>query len=175
MSIRCPGWSGGIEGPIVGSLIDKFGARKLIFVGVTLAGAGFIALALVVNAWSLYLIFGLLLSMGYNTGFFHATTAATANWLIKRRSRALSFITAGGGIGGAVMVPVLALLITQFGWRGAAVIMGFGEVNEAQNHPLPANYRHPVSRFRLSFELYAVLGLATYDFLMPFPLSRSPP
>lgn len=116
---------GGIEGPVVGWLIDKFGARKIAFVGIGLAGAGFLALTLVnSNVLSLYLIFGLLLAMGYNTGFFHPTTAAAANWFIKKRSRALSFITVGGGIGGAVIVPLLALLITQYGWRSAAVVMG---------------------------------------------------
>jgi MFS family permease len=115
---------GGIEGPIIGPLIDKFGARKLIFIGVALAGIGFIAVSRINNALGLYLIFGLLISMGYNTGFFHATTTAAANWFIKKRSRALGFITTGGGLGGAAIVPLLALLITSFGWRWAAVSIG---------------------------------------------------
>ena len=115
---------GGIEGPVVGWLIDKFGARKLVFIGVTLTGIGFMAMASVSNLWSLYLIFGLLVSMGYNTGFYHATTTATANWFFRKRSRALSFITVGGGLGGAVIVPFLALIITNSGWRTASIVMG---------------------------------------------------
>ncbi len=115
---------GGIEGPVIGPLIDKFGARKIVFVGVILAGIGYMCLPAISNPLSLYLIFGLLISMGYNTGFFHATTTAAANWFIRKRSRALSFITAGGGLGGFVLVNLLALLITQFGWRMAGVVMG---------------------------------------------------
>ena len=115
---------GGVEGPIIGWLIDKFGARRLIFIGVTLTGVGFMALSRVNSALSLYLIFGLLVTMGFETGFFHATTTATANWFIKRRSRALSFITVGGGLGGAAIVPFLAFLITDFGWRWACIVMG---------------------------------------------------
>ncbi|MDY6917558.1 MAG: MFS transporter [Chloroflexota bacterium] len=115
---------GGLEGPIVGPLIDKFGARKLIFVGVILGGIGFIVLSRINNALGLYLVFGLLISMGYNTGFFHATTTAAANWFIKRRSRALGLITVGGGLGGAAIVPLLAVLITHYGWRWAAIIIG---------------------------------------------------
>jgi len=115
---------GGVEGPIIGWLIDKFGARKLIFIGVSLTGLGFMALSRVNSALSLYLIFGLLVTMGFETGFFHATTTATANWFIKRRSRALSFITVGGGLGGAVMVPFLAWMITNFGWRWACIVTG---------------------------------------------------
>ncbi len=116
---------GGIEGPIIGPLIDRFGARRIAIIGVILAGAGFIALRLVNgNVLSLYLIFGLLLSMGQNTFSTHATTTAAAKWFTKKRSLALSFIMAGGGIGGAVMVPLLAWLITQYGWRLAAVVAG---------------------------------------------------
>ncbi|MBW2053856.1 MAG: MFS transporter [Deltaproteobacteria bacterium] len=115
---------GGLEGPFIGWLIDKFGARRLIFIGVSFVSLGFISLAFVTNALQFYLIFGLLISLGYNTGFYHATTTATANWFIKKRSRALAFITVGGGLGGAVMVSFMAFLITQFGWRTAAVIVG---------------------------------------------------
>lgn len=115
---------GGIEGPFIGYLIDKFGARRLIFIGVTLVGVGYISLAFIQNALGFYLIFGLMISLGFNTGFFHATTTAAANWFFKKRSRILSFLTVGGGLGGAVMVPLLAMLITQFGWRIASVIIG---------------------------------------------------
>lgn len=116
---------GGVEGPVIGWLIDKFGARKLAFIGVILAGIGFFALLLVnSNVLTLYLIFGLLLSIGFETGFFHATTTAVGNWFVRRRSQALSYVTSGGGVGGAILVPLMAWLITQVGWRPTAVIIG---------------------------------------------------
>jgi sugar phosphate permease len=48
---------------------------------------------------------------------------AIAHWFSRRRGRALSFMTAGAGTSG-VMVLVLELLISSFGWRDALVIMG---------------------------------------------------
>ncbi len=117
---------GGLEGPLVGWLIDRIGCRKLAIAGITMAGIGFFALTLVNgNIVSLCVIFGILLSMGYNTGFFHSPNAAAAKWFIKKRSRALSYVLAGGGIGGAVMVPFMAWMIQQWGWRTAAVVVGF--------------------------------------------------
>jgi MFS family permease len=116
---------GGIFGPIVGWLIDRFGSRKIAIFGMALAAAGFVALPLVnTNVITLYIIFGLFLSLGYTMGPSLATTAAAAKWFIKKRSLALSFIAVGGGVGGAVIVPLLAWLITQYGWRWAAVIIG---------------------------------------------------
>lgn len=115
---------GGISGPLVGWLIDRFGVRKMAMLGVTMAGIGFMSLSLVNSLWSLYLIFGLFISVGFDTGFARACTAAAAKWFIAKRSRAISFIVTGGGIGGAIIVPGLGWLITVYGWRSAALIIG---------------------------------------------------
>ena len=115
---------GGIAGPLNGWLVDHFGARKIMFLGVTITGIGFILLRTVNSPVSLYLIFGLILSMGFNMGFTHATSAAVAKWFVKKRGRALSILTTGNGVGGAIFVPVIAWLITQFGWRVATLILG---------------------------------------------------
>lgn len=116
---------GGLEGVVIGPLIDKFGARKIAFWGVLATGLGFIALLLVnKNIITIYLIFGILLSLGYNAFAQRATYAAVAKWFNKKRSRAIAFIAAGGGVGGAIFTPLLAWLIVQYGWRWAVVIVG---------------------------------------------------
>jgi MFS family permease len=115
---------GGIEGPFAGWLIDKFGARKMLMIGVAIAGIGFIMLSLVNSPLSLYLIFGLFISTGFNMGYTHATGAAVAKWFIKKRGRAFSLIVTGNGIGGAIFVPLIAWLIIQYGWRWAAIVIG---------------------------------------------------
>ncbi len=115
---------GGIWSPVTGWLIDKYGARSILLIGVIMTGAGFIALYWVNSPLSLYLIFGLFLSLGFNMGFMRANTAAVTKWFIKKRSRAISFLTVGNGVGGAILVPTMAWLIIQFGWRWTAVIIG---------------------------------------------------
>ena len=115
---------GGIEGPIAGWFTDKYGARRMMLIGITVAGIGFIALRMVNSPVSLYLIFGILLSLGFNMGYTHATSAAVAKWFIKKRGRALSFLISGNGIGGAIFVPLIAWLIVQFGWRVATIAIG---------------------------------------------------
>jgi sugar phosphate permease len=115
---------GGIAGPLNGWLVDHFGARKIMFIGVTITGIGFILLRVVSSPVSLYIIFGLILSMGFNMAFTHATSAAVAKWFVKKRGRALSILLTGNGVGGAIFVPVIAWLITQFGWRAATIIIG---------------------------------------------------
>jgi MFS family permease len=115
---------GGIEGPIAGWFTDKYGARRMMLIGITVAGVGFIALRMVNSPVSLYLIFGILLSLGFNMGYTHATSAAVAKWFIRKRGRALSFLISGNGIGGAIFVPLIAWLIVQFSWRAATIVIG---------------------------------------------------
>jgi MFS family permease len=114
---------GGIEGPIAGWLTDRFGARKILLVGVAVTGAGFILLRMVDSPVSLYVIFGFV-ALGFNIGYVHATSAAVAKWFIRRRSRALSLLMTGNGVGGAVFVPAIAWLIVQYDWRVAAIAIG---------------------------------------------------
>jgi len=115
---------GGLEGPIAGWLIDKFGARRILFIGITIVGIGFIALWWVnSNILSLYLIFGFL-SIGYGLGYNSASQAAVAKWFIKKRGRALAFLMSGNGVGGAIFLPLIAFLITEFGWRWAVIAIG---------------------------------------------------
>ena len=117
---------GFIEGPIVGPLVDRFGPRKLMLLGICMVTLGFLALSLVDTLVFFYLVYVVLLAIGFNTGFFVAAQAAVANWFIKRRSRALGLLSTANGFGGAIMAPLVAWLILNFGWRVASVWIGLG-------------------------------------------------
>ena len=54
---------GGIASPIVGFAADRFGARRLLFMGSILTGLGFILLSQIHSLWSFYLLF-VFLSIG---------------------------------------------------------------------------------------------------------------
>lgn len=115
---------GGIEGPVVGYLVDRYGARRLLALGIVMTGLGFIAMVYVDSVLMLYLVYGGLLSIGYNTGFSHAMTSMITHWFKKKRSRAMGVYAIAAGIGGALIVPLLAKSITVNGWRMTATYCG---------------------------------------------------
>jgi MFS family permease len=117
---------GGIEGPFVGLLIDRVGPRKMALFGAVVVGIGYVLLSRMTALWMLYVLIGGVIAFGFNAGFSHAGTAAVANWFIKKRSRALGLFTLGAGLGGATIVPLLAWLISQYGWRPTVAIVGVG-------------------------------------------------
>ena len=128
---------GGIEGPFVGYLIDRFGARKLILIGSGLAGIGLILLSTVQDFLTFFLIYVFLVSLGANAGFFHPITTAVNKWFIRRRGIAFSVITASGNIGSMIIAPILSYIILVFGWRAGAVFAGLAILSVA----LPAAFR----------------------------------
>ena len=115
---------GGIEGPIVGHLIDRFGSRVLSFIGAGMAGVGLILLATTHSFWSFFFIYVFVVSLGSNAGFFHPLTAAVNNWFIRQRGVGFACIGASASIGGMIMAPLLAYIILHYGWRTGAVSSG---------------------------------------------------
>jgi len=115
---------GGIEGPIVGHLIDRFGSRMLIIVGASLAGIGFILLSTVDDFLSFFLIYVFVVSLGSNAGFFHPVSTAVNRWFIRHRGLGFSIISASGSIGGMIMAPLLSYIILDLGWRNGAILAG---------------------------------------------------
>lgn len=115
---------GGIEGPIVGHLIDKFGPRAIIVAGASMAGVGLILLATTHSYWSFFFIYVFIVSLGYNAGFFHPVTTAVNSWFIRHRGVAFSCISASASVGAMFIAPLLSYIILNFGWRAGAVTAG---------------------------------------------------
>jgi len=114
----------GIMGPIAGFLVDRIGTRKLMLPGWALAGLGFILMSRIDSLWGFYGTF-VILATGMSFAHFLVPNTAIANWFVKKRSRAMTFVYVGMGLSGSV-VPLLALSIVQFGWRETLIFVGIG-------------------------------------------------
>lgn len=117
---------GGLEGPIIGPLIDRFGPRKMMLVGVALLGAGLVLMGRVNSLLGFYLVYLLLMATGHNTGFMHSAMAAVAYWFRRRSSIAMGLIVSASGFGGAIMTPLVGWMVVNYGWRNTALVLGIG-------------------------------------------------
>ena len=111
----------GVLGPVAGYLVDKLGPRKLMLPGWAVVGLGFYLMSRIDSLWAFYASF-LVIATGFSFGTFVVVNTAVANWFVKKRSRALTFMYVGFGASG-IVVPLLALSIDQFGWRTSLVIV----------------------------------------------------
>jgi len=115
---------GGLASPVVGWAVDKYGPRIVVFIGGIIAGLGFVLMYTIDSLLGFYLVYGVLLSIGMSAVLYVPAMTVVANWFVRQRSRALSLLAVGAGIGGFWCAPVAARLISQYGWRISFVIIG---------------------------------------------------
>ena len=112
---------GGIAAPFVGVLIDRFGPRRSLFAGVIVASLGMLGMSFMHNIWQFYLSM-FVTALGVSACGGPVGMVATATWFERRRARALSFLTVGGGLAGAGVI-VVAWLVETLGWRDAVRVL----------------------------------------------------
>jgi MFS family permease len=114
---------GGLLGPVGGYLVDRFGPRRMMFIGVGIMGFGFLWMSVVDSLIMFYVVYLLLISVGMSIGIRVPALVAPTNWFVRKRGIALGISTSGVGLGG-LLVPLLGWLIISLGWRPTAAIAG---------------------------------------------------
>ena len=125
-------------GPIEGYMIDRFGPRGIMYVGFALLGLSFILFSFVDSLLGFYLVFPIIALGASLSGFLPVITAVN-NWFSRRRGLATGISSAGVNMGG-VLVAVVAVSISLYGWRTTAVVIGV--VIWLLGFPLAAMMRH---------------------------------
>ena len=111
---------GGLEGPVAGWAIDRFGNKALLVPGIVLAAGGYLILAGFVNSyWSFALVYLGVISLGNSVAFQHAMFAGIYQWFLRRRSFAISTLAPVASLGGLILVPIMSLVILNLSWRWA--------------------------------------------------------
>ena len=131
---------GAILGPIEGVLVDRVGTRRMVLIGYTMMGLGFIWLSQI-DALGRLGLFRILpfsslderllhfygsymfVSLGTGLGGWLALIAMVNNWFNRRRSFAMACSMSGIHLGG-LLVPALAVAIEWFELSGAALGIG---------------------------------------------------
>lgn len=109
-------------GPVLGWMVDRFGARGMIRAGILLFGVGFMLLSQIETLPGFYAAF-VVIALGSSMFSNFLVSVAIIQWFEKRRARALSALQFGGAIGG-LFVFLIALSIQSFGWRVTAFSSG---------------------------------------------------
>lgn len=107
--------------PIVSILSDKFGVRIVTLCSIILA-----SISLFLHAFLSDQIIFLYLLVGITAACCAGTlpltwTKMVTSWFHERLGLALGLTLLGTGLGGALLKPISAGLIAEFGWRGAYV------------------------------------------------------
>jgi sugar phosphate permease len=110
-------------GFIAGRLVDRFGPRRLMLVGIVMAGLALVGLSYATTLGAFYFFYAFN-ALGYVCGGPLPNQVLLSRWFDKGRGKAMGIAYLGIGVGGA-LVPLLAFALTQrVGWRGALWWLG---------------------------------------------------
>lgn len=115
---------GGLNGPLIGYLVDRLGPRFMVRVGCVLGGLGFVLLAFTRDYLSFMLVFLGLIVSGFSSGISLPTSSVINHWFARRRAMAVTLAQVGAELGGAFLTPLLAVIVLNVGWRQAAILSG---------------------------------------------------
>jgi MFS family permease len=114
---------GGIFAPILGRLLDRFGARRIMLAGIAFGGLFPFALAEMQSLGHLYaILFFLALCTAAST--YMPVATVISNWFVKRRGMAMGVVMMGMGVGGTIVPIITNYLIQSMGWRWTYRIFG---------------------------------------------------
>ncbi len=133
----------GATQPFAGMLADRWGAVRVLLVGVVLYAGGLIVMALSGTGWGFSLGAGLMIGCalsGTTYSIVYGVIGRTA--APERRSQALGIAAAAGSFGQFIMIPVEQTLIANFGWQHALLILAATAFLMA---PLGAGLREPAA------------------------------
>ncbi|HSB68651.1 MAG TPA: MFS transporter [Candidatus Methylomirabilis sp.] len=107
----------GVWGILVGHLVDRFGARRVVLAGGLLLPFAIAANGAAHAQWHLYVSHGVLAALGLSaTGYVPVSLVLTRRFR-EQRGLALGTASAGVGIGMLVLVPLTQAFIDWWGWR----------------------------------------------------------
>lgn len=110
-------------GPLSSILSVKYSYRT-----VTIAGAAFASAGMILTHWAtsveyLYLSYGVMVGIGAGLSF-PPTVYIVTSYFVKLRGLANGLCISGSALGSIFLPPLLRVLLDQYGYRGACLIMG---------------------------------------------------
>jgi len=115
-----------VTGPTVGSLVEKYGLRKIGVFGLVGHSFGYVLLSF--NTGSLtfwYASFAVLAILGAGS-LPIVWTGVLNGWFQKNRGKAIGITMAGTGLGAFILPPIVEFLISNYGWRTGYRVLGIG-------------------------------------------------
>ena len=117
--------AGGLFAPVLGRIVDRYGARWPGAIAGTIVGITLIGFSVTTNVYALYALFILSGFSGFSiVGGNTLTIVPPANWFVLKRGRAIAISSAGQLLGSAVFALVALRMINGIGWRETWVVFG---------------------------------------------------
>lgn len=113
----------GLSGPVAGALLDRFGPRPVMTLGLCVTLIGLFPLVFVRELWQFYFFWGLLTGLGTGALSGSVGNIVAAKWFKVHRGLVMGLFASATSMGQLIFIPSLLSLTLASGWRNAIVLL----------------------------------------------------
>ena len=113
---------GGVSSPLVGGMVDRLGARRMVLLGGCLLALGLLGSAFATSLWQVVLLYGVVMTLGANCISMVVFAPLISRLFVARRGMAMSMLQSANGFGRAISAPIAQLMVSEVGWRHAYLL-----------------------------------------------------
>jgi MFS family permease len=110
--------------PLIGRLVDQYGSRRVIPIGLISFGFCLFLTRYMNSLWQFYLLYGVARGLTQNAMSGVSTQVIAANWFLRKRGIAFAALAVGTSTAGIIFVPVAQAIADAWGWRMVWSILG---------------------------------------------------
>ena len=118
------GLIGAISAPLLGILLDRWGARILFPLAGLCILFGWWASSFATDLWQMFIFYSIFAGIGHTAISSFSMTATLAPWFPRTRGRMLGLADSGNPLGQAIFAPLAGVLTSNLGWQWAYRIFG---------------------------------------------------
>ncbi len=109
--------------PLIGMLADRYPSRLIFLASGLLVGGGLVVVGLSTSLPLTAAMMAIPIPLGASGGLL-AGVVLICRWFDRQRGRAFAISALGTSLAGFVVFPLVAVAVSQFGWRDAVMIVG---------------------------------------------------
>jgi sugar phosphate permease len=116
----------GLMGPFAAVLMERFGLRRVMCMGLALVGSGMALATVSTQLWQLFIVWGVLLGLGTGMTAMVLAAVVSTRWFTAKRGLVVGVLAASAATGQLAFLPIAAWLIEHVGWRFAVIPIFIG-------------------------------------------------
>ncbi len=110
--------------PLAGKLLDRFGPKRLFTASALVTSAGLVLTSQTMSLWDLYWSYGVVVAAGISGISIAVVASVLSRWFTELRVFMSGVAISGTALGQFLFIPLIALLLENFGWRWTWTSLG---------------------------------------------------
>ncbi len=113
---------------LAGRMLDRYGARSVLVVGILVSAAGIGFIGLATSSWHLLALYGVLFGIGNGIASITPVSVLVTRLYPERAGAANGIISAGMSAGQLFVIAALVFVLVWAGWRLTYVLLGIAHL-----------------------------------------------